>query len=439
MSVTQTPGTGLALVNARILDPLTRKDSYGSVIIRDGLVSEIVDQRHLDQGSPDLKVIDCQGAALIPGLIDIRVKTGEPGDEPKETLKSAAMAAAKGGVTTIVVQPDTHPVIDEPAMLAYVLNRGRENDLVKVHVAGAATRGLDGKQMAEIGLMAEQGALYFTDSDRLIQNSKVLSRVMSYAGHFGAIIAHRPKEPWLSDGSVANGGDMAARMGLSGTPAIAERIALERDLALVEMTGARFLVDQVSTAEGLSSIHRAKEKGLEVFASVSINHLSFNELDIGDYRTFYRLDPPLRSEKDRLALIEAVSSGLIDVVTSAHTPLPAEDKRLPFSESTPGAVGLETLLSALLSLHHEDGLDLLDLLATVTLNPARMLGLDEGRIEVGAPADLCLVDLEAPRHVNADLLASKSKNSPFDGRRLQGQVLMTTVSGKIVYRSEQRL
>jgi dihydroorotase len=290
--------------------------------------------------------------------------------------------------------------------------------------------------MAEIGLMDEAGALYFTDVDRVISNTRTLQRVMSYAAAFNALISCRPADPWLSEGAVATSGELATRLGLSSVPAIAERIQLERDLALVEQTGARFLVDQISTEGALETLARARAKGLEIAASVSVNHLCFNEIDIGDYRTFYRLDPPLRSEADRQALIEAVREGLIDVITSAHAPAPAEDKRRPFSEATPGAIGLETLLPAALTLHHEARLDLLDVLRPLTTGPASLLGLEAGRLAEGTPADLILFDANAPVVIDAATLKSKSKNSPFDGRRLQGKVLLTIVGGRIVHREE---
>jgi dihydroorotase len=378
-------------------------------------------------------MIDAAGLCLSPGLIDIRVRTGEPGAEPKETLKSASLSAAAGGVTTIVIQPDTDPTVDDPAMVDFIQRRGAALNLVNVRVAGAATRAHDGHRMAEIGLMHEAGALYFTDGDHVIADSRVLSRIMSYASAFNALIACRPADPWLSEGSVATSGELATRLGLSAAPAIAERIQLERDLALVEQTGARFLIDQISTEAALEVLARARSRGLEVAASVSINHLCFNEIDIGDYRTFFRLDPPLRPESDRRALIEAVRDGLIEAITSAHTPAPAEDKRRPFAEAAPGAVGLETLLPAALSLHYEEGLDLLDVLRPLTHGPSTLLGLDAGAIVAGAPADLILFDPGAPVVVDAATLRSKSKNSPFDGRRLQGRVEMTVIAGRSVY------
>jgi dihydroorotase len=423
----------VAITNARIVDPASGYDGPGGVIVTEGVIADVAKGSDLGALSSDVEVIDAGGALLIPGLVDIRVKTGEPGFEPKETLKSAAQAAAAGGVTTMVLQPDTHPAMDEPAVVDFVLRRARDIELVNVYPAGAATKGCLGERMAEIGLMHEAGCLYITDADRPIVDSKVLRRVMSYAKAFGVAVAHRPADPWLSAGAAASEGEFAARMGLPSAPAVAERIMLERDLALVELTGAPFIVDQVTTAGALESLRRGLDRGLPITATTSINHLSFNEIDIGDYRTFCKLDPPLRSEDDRQAVIEAVASGLIQVIVSAHAPAPAEDKRLPYDEAAPGAVGLQTLLPALLAFHHEGRIPLIDLIRAVTVAPARLLGLPSGRIAKGAPADLVLCDLNAPVVINADKLLSKSKNSPFDGRRLQGKVLRTMVDGRTVY------
>jgi dihydroorotase len=321
-------------------------------------------------------------------------------------------------------------------MVDFILRRARDVDSARILVAGAATKGLLGEQMAEIGLMREAGCVYVTDAGKPIVDSKVMQRVLTYAKGFDTLLAHRPMDPWLGKGGAAIGGEFAGRMGLPSISPMAERIMLERDVALLEATGGRLLVDQISSAQALETLARAKGKGLRINASVSINHLSFNELDIGDYRTFAKLNPPLRGEDDRQALIEALASGLIDIVVSAHNPAPAEDKRLPFDEATPGAVGLETLLPALLSLYHEERLPLLDLIRAVTLAPAQLLGLRGGRLSPGAPADLVLCDIDAPLIVDAARLLSKSKNSPFDGRRLQGLVLMTVVDGRVVHRAE---
>ncbi|HRO33573.1 MAG TPA: dihydroorotase [Brevundimonas sp.] len=423
--------TAFAIINARLLDPASDYDGPGSVLIEDG---RIVDVTRGGGGAPSgVETLDADGLCLAPGLIDIRVRTGEPGAEPKETLKSAALSAAAGGVTTLVIQPDTDPAIDDPAMIDFIQRRGAALGLVNIRAAGTATKALGGERMAEIGLMDEAGALYFTDGDRVIRNSRTLMQVMSYATAFNALIACRPADPWLAEGGVAASGELATRLGLSGVPAVAERIGLERDLALVEQTGVRFLVDQISTEGALETLARARARGLEIAASVSINHLCFNEVDIGDYRTFCRLDPPLRPEGDRQALIQAVRDGLIDVITSAHAPAPAEDKRRPFAQAAPGAVGLETLLPAALGLHHEHGLDLLEVLRPLTHGPAALLGLEAGVLATDAPADLVLFDPSAPVVIDAATLRSKSKNTPFDARRLQGRVMATWVGGRQVF------
>ncbi len=427
------PERGTAYLNARLVDPESGYDGPGALVVSGGLIAGVLRRPSIDGLSSDIEAVDCRGLVLAPGLIDLRVKTGEPGAEPKETLKSASRAAAAGGVTTIVVQPDTNPPLDEPAVVDFVLRRARDIGLVHVQAAGAATRGLKGERIAEFGLMAEAGALYFTDTDHVIVDSKVLRRVMSYARAFSRPVAHRPADPHLAAGAVATEGELAGRLGLPAVPAVAERIMLERDLALAELTGAALIVDQVTTADALESLARARDRGVQVTATASINHLCFNEVDIGDYRTFYRLDPPLRAEADRQALVGAVTSGAVGVVTSAHTPAPAEDKRLPFAEAAPGAVGLETLLPALLGLHHEQPAGLGALLRTVTLAPATLLGLASGRLREGAPADLVLFDPDAPVLIDADRLLSKSKNSPFDGRRLQGKVIATLVQGRLVH------
>jgi len=421
--------------NARLVDPESEYDGPGSLLIKDSLIAEMRRGGVPIEVSSDVRSIDIGGALLFPGLIDLRVKTGEPGAEPKETLKSAALAAAAGGVTTIVVQPDTDPVIDDPAVVDFILRRARDIGLVHVYPAGAATKGLQGGAMAEIGLMREAGCVYVTNADRPIVDSRVMRRLLSYAGSLGVLVAHRPADPWLTCGAAATEGEFAGRLGLPSEPVAAETIMLERDMALVELTGAKFMVDQLSAAAPIEALVRARAKGLPVIATASINHLTFNELDIGDYRTFCKLTPPLRSEQNRLALVEALANGDVDIVVSAHTPAPPEDKRLPFDEAAPGSVGLQTLLPALLTLHHEGRAPLIRLIRSVTLAPAMAIGLSAGRLRAGAPADIVICDIDRPILVDAAHLISKSKNSAFDGRRLQGEVRMTFVDGRLVYPS----
>jgi dihydroorotase len=432
MSPASPPGS-IAFVGARLADPASGYDGPGALLVENGWITRVAHSPDLDGIPAGARVIDAGGALLCPGLIDLRVKTGEPGAEPKETLKSAARAAAAGGVTSIVVQPDTDPVIDDPSVVDFILRRARDIELVHVYPAGAATKGCLGKAMAEIGLMREAGCVFVTDADHPIVDSRVMRRLLAYAGGLGVLVAHRPADPWLTAGAVATESEFSSRKGLAAEPVAAETIMLERDIALVGLTGARLMVDQISAAGPLESLARARARGLPILATASINHLTFNELDIGDYRTFWKLTPPLRGEDDRLALVEAVANGLVDIVVSAHCPAPPEDKRLPFSEAAPGAVGLQTLLPALLTLYHEGQIPLLRLIETVTLAPARAIGLAAGRLAEGAPADIILADIHAPLVIDAGRLISKSKNSAFDGRRLQGRVLMTLVDGRVVY------
>jgi dihydroorotase len=423
--------------NARLVDPESGYDGPGALLAMDGWITEVRRGEDSIDGPDGAQSIDARGAMLCPGLIDLRVKTGEPGAEPKETLKSAALAAAAGGVTSIVVQPDTDPVIDDPSVVDFILRRARDIGLVRVYPAGAATNGLAGEAMAEIGLMREAGCVYVTNADRPIVNSKVMRRVLAYAGGLGVLVAHRPSDPWLSAGAAATEGEFAGRMGLPPEPVAAETIMLERDLTLAGLTGARLMVDQISAAQPIERLAAAKARGLDVIATASINHLTFNELDIGDYRTFCKLSPPLRAEDDRKALVEALIAGVVDIVVSAHAPAPPEDKRLPYDEAAPGSIGLQTLLPALLTLHHELGAPLITLLRAVTLAPAEAIGVPAGRLKAGAPADLVICDINTPILVDAAKLISKSKNSTFDGRRLQGEVRMTLVDGRVVYDRQQ--
>ena len=426
----------LAITGARLVDPASGYDGPGSLLVEGGRIARIERSGQATGAPEEARLIDAGGALLCPGLVDLRVKTGEPGSEPKETLKSAARAAAAGGVTSIVVMPDTDPPIDDPSVVDFILRRARDIELGHVYPAGAATKDCRGEALAEIGLMREAGCVFVTDVDRPITDSRVMRRLLAYAGGLGVMVAHRPADPWLTAGSAAHESEFAGRMGLPSSPAAAETIMLERDLALLALTrgaGSRLLVDQLSAAGALDALRRAKHAGLPVLASVSINHLTFNEIDIGDYRTFWKLTPPLRAEEDRLALVQAMAEGLIDIVVSAHDPAPAEDKRLPFEEAACGSVGLETLLPALLTLWHEGHVPLLRLIEAASLAPARAIGRDAGRLAPGAPADLILCDVEAPRIIDAARLISKSKNSAFDGRRLQGEVRLTLVDGRVVH------
>jgi dihydroorotase len=421
-----------ALVNARLLDPASGRDELGGVLIEDGGIIDL--GAHITAAAcGGAQIVECGGRALAPGLIDMMVFTGEPGYEHRETLASASRAAAAGGVTTMVVMPNTDPVIDDVALVDFILRRARDTALVHVHPMAAMTKGLLGDEMAEIGLLREAGAIAFTNGKTSIANARVMRNVLAYAKDFGALVVHHPEDADLARDGVMNDGEIATRLGLRGIPTAAETIMLERDLRLVELTGARYHAGQISCRDSLELIRAAKRRGLPVTCAVSINHLTLNENDIGSYRTFFKMRPPLRAEEDRRAMVEGVASGDIDVIVSAHEPRGAEGKRRPFAEAADGAVGLETLLAAALRLHHNGEVPLLALLKALTVNPASLLGLEGGHLALGAPADLILLDLDAPWVVEPDDLRSKSKNTPFDGARLQGRVLLTLVAGRIVY------
>lgn len=417
----------LSIINARIIDPASGYDGDGTIVIEDGVIIEFGTDA-IAEG----KIIDAKGLICAPGLIDMRVSTGEPGRENRETIATAARAAAAGGVTSMVIMPETNPVIDDMSLVDFIKRRA-ENAPVNVYAAGALTKDLDGTTMTEIGLMSEAGAVMFSNGARPIADTQTMRRLLSYSASFNALIANRAMDPSLSKGAVAHESDLSSRLGLTGAPAAAERIMAERDAALAELTGGRLLIDMISSAQALEVVRRAKSRDLEVSCSVSINHLALNEVDIGDYRTFAKLDPPLREESDRLALLDGINDGTIDVIVSAHDPRPAGEKRLPYAEATTGAVGLEILLSAALSQVADEKLELMPALAAMTCNPAALLGLESGRITEGAPADLILIDPHAPWLCKSDQLLSRSKNTPFDDRRLTGRVIKTICGGLVVY------
>ena len=424
-------GGRVAYVNARLVDPASGQDAKGTLLTEGRVIADIGPRIDIPS---DTEVVDCKGLVLAPGLIDMRVFTGEPGAEHKETLRSASKAAAAGGVTTMIVMPNTDPVIDDVALVDFIERRARDRALVNIHPMAALTKGLKGEAMTEIGLLSEAGAVGFTDGDRAIANPRVLRRALSYAATFDALIVQHAEDPHLAQGGAMNEGALSLRLGLAGIPAIAETIVVERDMRLVEMTGARYHLAQCSCAATLEVIARAKSRGLPVTCGVAAHHLALNENDVANYRTFFKTSPPLRSEEDRRAMVEGVRGGIIDVIVSSHDPQAPENKRLPFGEAAFGAIGVETLLSVVLTtLHHDAGIPLLDVLRPVTATPATLLRLPAGRLARGAPADLVLIDPDIPFVLQAEALRSRSKNTPFDGRRLQGLAQRTIVGGASVF------
>lgn len=412
------------LTNAKVIDPLTETISDGEVMFEDGI---IIPKETADE------TIDCQGQYVSPGLIDLGVKVGEPGERHKESYKSAGASAAAGGVTTIVTRPDTIPAIDTPEVLEFIRRRAQEVCPVNVFHMVALTKERAGREMTEIGFLKDAGAIAFTDFNNVVKNSKILSRALSYAKSLDALVIGHPQDPDLSEESSATSGKFASLRGLPSVTPLAERMALDRDMALVELTGVQYHFDQITTARSIPALERAKRNGHKVTAGTSIHHLTLNELDVADYRSFFKLNPPLRSENDRMAIIDAVNSGVIDIVSSFHTPQDEESKRLPFETAAAGAVGLETLLPASLQLFHSQSVSLGKLIRTMTLNPAILLNLPSGRITPGAPADLIIFDADKPFILDRETLKSKSKNTPYDGQKLQGKVRRTIVSGKTIF------
>ncbi|MFC0243352.1 dihydroorotase [Rhodopseudomonas telluris] len=423
----------ILLANARLIDPGRDFDGVGDVLIADGVIRDA--RRGIGAaGVPEgTDIINCNGMVVAPGLVDMRAFVGEPGASHRETFASASQAAAAGGITTIICQPNTSPVIDNSATVDFVMRRARDTAIVNIHPMAALTKGLEGAEMTEIGLLKAAGAVAFSDGDRSVMNAQVMRRALTYARDFDALIVHHTEDPDLVGEGVMNEGEFATRLGLSGVPTAAEAVVLERDIRLAALTGGRYHAASLTCIESLEILQRARDAGINVSASVSINHISLNENDIGPYRTFLKLSPPLRTEDDRKALIAAVSSGLIDVVMSDHNPQDVEVKRLPFAEAEAGAIGLETMLPAGLRLVHAGELDLLSLIRAMSTRPAELLGLPGGTLRAGSPADLIVIDIDTPWIVDPNELKSKCKNTPFDEARFSGRVARTIVGGRTVY------
>ncbi len=416
----------LILTNARLIDPEGGTETLGSITLKDGLIESISDQ-------PNPKGIDCGGHCIAPGIIDIGVKVSEPGERQKESFRTAGLAAAAGGVTTIVTRPDTDPPIDAPELLAFQVRRANSDCAVRVHPMACLTKARVGKEMTEIGFLKDAGAVAFTDADRPVTDNKVLTRALSYAASLDALVIGHAQDANLSTGAAVTSGAFATKLGLPAVSPIAERLQIDRDLTLAEATGVRFHIDQITTAQGLNALKTARRAGMKLTCGTSIHHLTLNEFDVGDYRTFFKLKPPLRAEDDRMAIVDALASGEIDIISSMHTPQDEESKRLPFEEAASGAVALETLLPAALRLVHEAQISMPALFKALALNPAKLLGLPQGRLSIGAPADLILFDPNYPFVLDRSQLRSKSKNTPFDLARMQGKVLKTYLGGEEIF------
>ena len=413
--------------NARVINPETGSEAMGSVTIKNGLIVDVK-----DQGGG--RTIDCKGACLAPGIVDIGAKICEPGERHKESFRTASAAAISGGVTCLVTRPDTSPPIDSPEMLEFFLNRASNSANVKIFPMATLSKNLEGKEMSELGFMKDLGAIAFSEGLNYFSNTRDLFKILKYIKTLDVPFIGHPQEGTLSHGAVATTSPFALKMGLPQVPSIAEKIGLERDLALISETKGQYHADQVTTGPAIETLRKYKALGLKVSAGTSIHHVSLNDLDIGPYRSFFKMTPPLRTETDRLAIIEGLKDGTIDIIGSFHTPQDEESKRLPYEIAAPGAVGLETLLCSALRLVQEKIFTLPEIFRFLSLNPANIIGKPFGRISAGAPADLIVFDPDEPFILNRFKLQSKSKNTPFDEQVMQGRVLMTFIDGKEVFK-----
>ena len=424
------------LINARILDPSQKMDENGCIVIDEkGKIKTIGKNVKKTDVSPSAEIIDLKNHIVIPGIVDMKAFVGEPGYEYKENFRTLSQAALSGGVTSVVTMPNTKPIIDNVSMVDFIIRRGRDKASINLFPCASLTRDIGGKEMSEFGLLSAKGIIGFTDVTKTVQNTETMAKMMDYASDIGVLLMQHAEDYELSKGGCINDGEVSTRLGLKGISYIAEKIIIERDLSLLSEFPCRYHVNQISSKESLDVIKRNKEQGLKFSVGVSINNLSLNENDLGDFKTFLKLSPPLRLENDRIGLVEGIKSGLIDVIVSDHTPEDEESKRLPFAQAATGAIGIETLLPLALEMYHNESLTLTKIIETLTINPAKILKIDKGTLKKGSEADICVFDLNKPWIVSANNLKSKSKNSAIEGRKLQGKVFMTFLNGELVFKS----
>ena len=422
------------LINARIIDPKNQMDEIGGLVIDSkGLIKAVGKTVTADNLSKDVEKIDLKNKILIPGLVDMRVFVGEPGYEYKENFRTLSNAALAGGVTSVVSMPNTSPIIDNVSMVDFLKRRGRDKSRINIFPSASLTKNIDGEQMTEFGLLKKKGISAFTDGIKTIQNPQLMARIMSFASQSNALIMQHAEDNILSEGGLINEGEISTRLGLQGIPALAEQIIVERDLSILDEYFCRYHISQISSHKTVDIIRKAKNEGKIFSSGVSINNLSLNENDIGDFKTFLKLSPPLRTENDRLSLVNGLNDGTIDVIVSDHKPEDEESKRLTFSQAATGAAGIETLLPLALELFHNKSIKLEKLIASMTLNPSKILKINKGSLDIGNEADLCALDINKPWVVKQNELKSKSKNTPIENRKLQGQVFMTFVKGELLY------
>ena len=421
-------------INARIIDPSQKMDEKGSLILdKNGKVKAIGKNVKKSDAESSAEIFDIKGNVLIPGIVDMKAFVGEPGYEYKENFRTLSQAALAGGVTSIVTMPNTKPIIDNVSMVDFIIRRGRDKAAVNLFPCASITKQTEGKLMTEFGLLSLRGIVGFSDVNRTVQNTELMARIMDYASDIGVLIMQHAEDYELSKNSCINDGEIATRLGLEGVSQIAEKIIIERDLSLLSEYPCRYHINQISSKKSLEVIKKNKSNGKKFSVGVSINNLSLNENDIGEFKTFLKLSPPLRLEEDRLSLVQGIKENLIDVIVSDHIPEDEESKRLPFSQAATGAIGIETLLPLALEMHHNESLPLNKIIETLTINPAKILQINKGTLAKGSDGDICVLDLDAPWVVKAEKLKSKSKNTAIEGRKLQGKILMTFLNGELVF------
>ena len=421
-------------INARIIDPSQKMDEKGSLILdKNGKVKAIGKNVKKSDAESSAEIFDIKGNVLIPGIVDMKAFVGEPGYEYKENFRTLSQAALAGGVTSIVTMPNTKPIIDNVSMVDFIIRRGRDKAAVNLFPCASITKQAEGKLMTEFGLLSLRGIVGFSDVNKTVQNTELMARIMDYASDIGVLIMQHAEDYELSKNSCINDGEIATRLGLEGVSQIAEKIIIERDLSLLSEYPCRYHINQISSKKSLEVIKKNKSNGKKFSVGVSINNLSLNENDIGEFKTFLKLSPPLRLEEDRLSLVQGIKENLIDVIVSDHIPEDEESKRLPFSQAATGAIGIETLLPLALEMHHNESLPLNKIIETLTINPAKILQINKGTLAKGSDGDICVLDLDAPWMVKAEKLKSKSKNTAIEGRKLQGKILMTFLNGELVF------
>ena len=422
------------IINARIVDPSQKLDEMGSVIIDKNGKVKAIGKKVTKKDYPNAEIIDVKKNLIIPGIVDMKAFVGEPGFEYKENFRTLSQAALAGGVTSIVTMPNTKPIIDNVSMVDFIMRRGRDKSKINLFPCASLTKQMEGKLMTEFGLLSAKGIIGFSDVNKTVQNTETMARIMDYASDIGVLIMQHAEDYELSKNRCINEGEVSNRLGLSGISPIAEKIIIERDLSLLSEFPCRYHINQISSQNSLDVIKKNKLNGKKFSVGVSINNISLNENDIGDFKTFLKLSPPLRLEDDRKALVEGIKNGLIDVIVSDHTPEDEESKRLPFAQAATGAIGVETLLPLALELYHNESLPLNKIVECLTINPSNILKINKGTLKKGSDADICVIDLNKPWVVKAGNLKSKSKNTAIEDKRLQGKVLMTFLKGEPVFK-----